>query len=213
MASPSPNSPARVPLLQGRTVESILDVLREAEHWHHQVSKVVLDREDERRVELAAIRVEEIQKILAWLPTQPGDRYSDEDIPHRRLIRRTVLTLSLSGRTVKVSQISIPRMAGHFGAAAMTCSPAPVSTWAASMVSLTCSVKVAVPLRLVPAATRQRMWSGDLLDRAGQRDLDRAGQIRRDTHPRFTASSGRSHHRSPNKSGTAATPRPAPASR
>lgn len=65
----------------GRTVESILDALREAEHWHHQVSKVVLDREDERRVELVAIRVEEIQKILAWLLTQPGDRYSDEDIP------------------------------------------------------------------------------------------------------------------------------------
>jgi hypothetical protein len=81
MASPPPNSPARVPLLQGRTVESILDALREAEHWHHQVSKVVLDREDKRRLEVVAIRVEEIQKILAWLLAQPGDRYSDEDIP------------------------------------------------------------------------------------------------------------------------------------
>ena len=39
MAPPPPNSPARVPLLlQGRTVESILDALREAGHWHHQVS-------------------------------------------------------------------------------------------------------------------------------------------------------------------------------
>ena len=63
MASPPPNSPARVPLPQGRTVESILDILREAEHWHHQVSKVVLDSEDERRVELVAIRVERSRRF------------------------------------------------------------------------------------------------------------------------------------------------------
>jgi hypothetical protein len=48
---------------QGRTVESILDILHEAEHWHHQVSKVVLDSEDERWVELVAIRVERSRRF------------------------------------------------------------------------------------------------------------------------------------------------------
>jgi hypothetical protein len=157
MASPAPNSPARVPLLQGRTGESILDALREAEHWHHQVSKVVLDREDECRVELAAIRGKEIQKIPAWLLTQPRRplqrrRHSSD----RRLIRKTVVTLSLSGRTVTVWQISVPRMAGHFGAGD-NLFPAPASTWAASMVALTLFSEGSRPVSLL-RPSRQGGW-------------------------------------------------------
>src|SRR4051812_34647382 len=46
-------------------------------------------------------------------------------------------------------------------------------------VSLTRSVKAAVPLRLVPAAARQRRWLGDGLDGSRELDADRADQIGR----------------------------------
>lgn len=68
--------------LLGCSSEKILLALREAEHWYHQVSKIVLNDEDELRVETESIRIDEIKSVLSWLLNHPtADHYNGETIP------------------------------------------------------------------------------------------------------------------------------------
>jgi hypothetical protein len=58
-----------------------------------------------------------------------------------------------------------------------------------------CSEKVAIPLHLKARTAWQSAWSGDLVDRAGESDVDGAGQVGWDAYVGgFSASPGRCHH-------------------
>jgi hypothetical protein len=61
--------------LVGLTIEQIAAQLDEARHWHHNVSKIVHTAEDQKRVDRAGVRLDEITRVYSWLQGSGLDHY------------------------------------------------------------------------------------------------------------------------------------------